>query len=92
MFPQLVVLGIVEADQVCQAVIAATKPTPGPASRSQTLTELGIQNAGMVALFTLLVKAVRVRNCTLDPNSLAGLTCGSTYGAMVDLVANASRP
>jgi len=88
MVPQLATLGRFEADEVCQSVINADKPV----NRSQKLEDLGIKDAGMVALFSKLVRAVKARNCTLDPNALACLTCGSTYGAMVDLVAKASRP
>lgn len=93
MFPQLASLGIVGADQVCQAVIQLSTPSPGtPADRDQKLSELGIVDAGMLILITSLVKEVKAQNCTLDPNTLKGLTSGSLYGAMVDLVALASRP
>jgi hypothetical protein len=40
----------------------------------------------------LLVQHVKSRNCTLSPHTLNCLTSGSLYGAMVDLVALASRP
>jgi len=93
MFPQLANLGIVAADQVCQAVMQRSTPTPGtPASRGQKLSDLGIADAGMLLLINALVDGVRAQNCTLDPNTLGGLTSGSLYGTMVDLVALASRP
>ena len=93
MFPQLAILGIVAADQVCQTVIQVSTPTPGvPASRNQKLSDLGITDAGIPLLIASLVQGVRAQNCTLNPNSLNGLTSGTLYGAMVDLVAQASRP
>jgi hypothetical protein len=92
-FPQLNTLGPAEADSVCQQVIQISTPTPGhPATRNQKLTDLGITDAGMVILVAQLVQAVKACNCTLDPNSLDCVTCGSLYGALVDLVEQASRP
>jgi hypothetical protein len=93
MFPQLNILGPVEAEMVCQEVIQISTPTPGrPATRNQKLSELGIVDPGILILVTSLVRAVKDRSCTLDPNSLNGVTSGSLYGALVDLVEQASRP
>jgi ABC-type transporter Mla MlaB component len=93
MFPQLSILGPVEAEIVCQTVMQLSTPTPGkPATRNQKLSDLGVTDAGILILVTSLVQEVKARNCTLDPNTLDGLTCGTLYGAMADLVEQASRP
>lgn len=93
MFPQLAHLGIVEADQVCQTVIQVLTPVPGtPASRDQKLCDLGITDAAILLLVNSLAQHVKSRNCTLNPHTLNCLSSGSLYGALVDLVALASRP
>jgi hypothetical protein len=93
MFPQLNILGPIDAEIVCQQVIQISTPTPGhPAMRNQTLSELGIVDPGILILVTALVQAVKARSCTLDPNTLNGITSSSLYGTLVDLVEQASRP
>jgi hypothetical protein len=93
MFPQLDILGPVEAERVCQKAMQLSGPTPGkPARRNQKLSDLGVTDAGIILLIDSLVHDVKTRNCTLDPSTLNGLTIATLYGAMVDLVEQASRP
>jgi len=92
MLPQLDHLGIVAADQVCQAAIQRWTPIPGtPPNRNQKLSDFGITDVKMLLLINSLVQRVNEQNCTLDPNTLNSLTSGSLYGEMVDLVAQAPR-
>jgi hypothetical protein len=93
MFPQLEILGPAEAEQICQKAIQLSATAPcKPARRNQKLSDLGVTDAAIILLIDSLVHAVKARNCTLDPGTLNGITIGTLYGAMVDLVEQASRP
>jgi hypothetical protein len=88
-FSPLNTLGTAAADAVCQAVISQMKPQP-PATRDKTLAALGIpDDAAITILVAKLVAATKAQKATLDPATLQDLVPGTTYGTMVDRVADA---